>query len=82
MPSIQKMKGKLVIDGICARLGRGGASSLSLFLISICGGVLASSFLTGIIAIGMALSWVFTTCKLGKMLDIESTIDVLKEPIS
>ena len=68
MPPFQKMKGKLVIDGICARLGRGGASTLSICLITVCGGVFASSLLTGIIAICMTFSWIFTTHRLGKLL--------------
>lgn len=74
MPPLQKMKGKLVIDGICARLGRGGASALSICLIGICGGVLASSLAAGVIAIGMTVSWALTTCKLGRLLDKEPII--------
>lgn len=76
MPSLQKMKGKLIIDGICARMGRGGASVLSIGLINLCRGVRASSLLTGIIAIAITLSWVLTTQKLGKHLEKES----LNEP--
>lgn len=68
MPAFQKMRGKLVVDGICSRLGRGSAAALSLSLIHLFGGVLASSFLTGVIASGIALSCVFTTSKLGRLL--------------
>lgn len=69
MPSELKMKGKLVVDGICARIGRGSASITSIILINAFGGVIASSFLTGVIAITVGCSWAFTTCKLGKALD-------------
>ncbi len=69
MPDFQRMKGKLVVDGLCARLGRGGAAVLSMGLIQICGGVMASSLLTGIIAIAMASSWLISTCKLGKFME-------------
>jgi ATP:ADP antiporter, AAA family len=72
MPDFQKMKGKLVIDGICARLGRGGASALSIALIQISGGVIASSFLSGIMAMAMTISWITTTCKLGRLFEKRS----------
>ena len=41
LPPLEKIQGKLVIDGICARVGRGSASFVSLMLIKICKGVLA-----------------------------------------
>lgn len=70
MPEVQRMQGKLIVDGLCARLGRGSSSVLSLSLIAMSGSVLASSFLTGIIAIGFALSWITSTCRLGQLLDV------------
>jgi AAA family ATP:ADP antiporter len=71
MPTLQKMQGKLVIDGICARLGKGGASLLSIGLISVCGGVVASALCTGFIAISMIIGWIGATCKLGRLLHKE-----------
>lgn len=65
MPEAQRMKGKLIIDGLCARIGRGGSSLLSIALMSLHGGVLASSFSTGLLAIGLVLSWLHSTLKLG-----------------
>lgn len=69
MPDNERMKGKLIIDGLCARLGRGSASMMSIILIKVSGGVIASSLATGIIAIGLGVSWVISTCKLGKQID-------------
>lgn len=69
MPDFLKMRGKLVVDGLCARLGRGGASMLSLTLIKMSGGVIASGFYAGFIAIGTVLSWVMAVRKLGTTID-------------
>jgi AAA family ATP:ADP antiporter len=69
IPEKDRMGGKLIIDGVCARIGRGGASALNLGLIALCGGVLASSLLSGTIAIAMGWSWLATTRKLGTQLE-------------
>lgn len=69
LPPLEKMQGKLVIDGMCSRLGRGGASVLSVGLVQACGGVLASSSIAGIIAIGIAASCAIATSRLGKLID-------------
>ncbi len=69
MPEATRIKGKLVIDGFSARIGRGAGSILSLSLITLCGGVLASSFLSGLIALGTVLSWIVSTHQLGRLLD-------------
>lgn len=66
MPKDIKMQGKLIIDGICSRLGRGSAAGLSLGLVHIFGGILPSAFMAGIIAIGMGFSWMIATMRLGK----------------
>ena len=66
MPRSGKMEGKLIIDGICSRLGRGSAAGLSLGLVHIFGGILPSAFMAGTIAIGMGLSWVIATMRLGQ----------------
>ncbi len=72
LPPLEKMQGKLVIDGMCSRIGRGGASMMSLLLIQICGGVLASAFIAGWLAIAIGLSCVFSTFKLGFLVDKKS----------
>jgi ATP:ADP antiporter, AAA family len=72
LPPLEKMQGKLVIDGICSRVGRGGASLMSILLIQICGGVLASAFIAGWIAIAISASCVFSTLKLGLLIDSKS----------
>lgn len=69
LPSLEKMQGKLVIDGMCSRLGRGGASLMSLLLIQLCGGVLASAFVAGWIALAIGASCVVTTLKLGLLVE-------------
>ena len=58
-----------MIDGICARLGRGGSSGISLLLIHICGGVLASSLISGVIVIAVSCGWIWATQKLGLKLE-------------
>jgi AAA family ATP:ADP antiporter len=69
LPPIEKMQGKLVIDGMCARIGRGGGSLFSLLLIQASGGVLASIPIAGAIALGIAGSCVIATSKLGIMVE-------------
>jgi AAA family ATP:ADP antiporter len=66
MPRSGKMQGKLIIDGICSRLGRGSAAGLSLGLVHIFGGILPSAFMAGVIAIGMGFSWAIATMRLGQ----------------
>ncbi len=78
MPEVHKMKGKLIVDGICARIGRGAASTMSLSFIALCGGVFASALLTGFVALGMAMSWIFSTRKLARLLEKER----VEEPLS
>ncbi|MBP7073909.1 MAG: hypothetical protein KBA81_00805 [Rhabdochlamydiaceae bacterium] len=72
LPSLEKMQGKLVIDGMCSRMGRGGASLMSILLIQVCGGVLASAFVAGWIALAIGASCVFSTLKLGLLVDRKS----------
>ncbi|MBI3508182.1 MAG: hypothetical protein HY069_00905 [Chlamydiia bacterium] len=72
LPNLEKMQGKLVIDGMCSRLGRGGASILSIGLIQMCGGVMASSPIAGALALGIAGSCVLATSRLGTLIDQKS----------
>lgn len=69
LPPLEKMQGKLVIDGMCSRLGRGGGAIVSLSLIQICGGVLASIPFAGAVAIVIAASCVIATSRLGILVD-------------
>jgi AAA family ATP:ADP antiporter len=71
MPGSDRMKGKLIIDGLCAKFGKGASSATAISLISISGGLMASASLTGIIAIGICLSLIFSTDKLGSELNEE-----------
>ena len=72
LPPLEKMQGKLVIDGMCARVGRGSASFLSILLIQASGGVLASSPIAGTIALLIAGSCVLATSKLGVLVEQKS----------
>lgn len=69
LPPIEKMQGKLVVDGMCSRMGRGGASLLSILIIQLCGGVMASALVAGWLAIIISASCVFSTLKLGLLID-------------
>jgi AAA family ATP:ADP antiporter len=66
---LEKMQGKLVIDGMCARMGRGSASFLSLMLIQMCGSVLATIPIAGGLALLISTSCVFATSKLGSLVE-------------
>jgi len=69
LPPLEKMQGKLIIDGMCSRIGRGGASMLSITLIQICGGVLASASVAGVLVLAIATSCVLSTFKLGTLVE-------------
>lgn len=72
LPPLEKMQGKLVVDGMCARLGRGSGSCLSLILIQMFGSVLASVPAAGAIALGIAGSCVLATSRLGVLVEKKS----------
>ncbi len=72
LPPLEKMQGKLIIDGICSRVGRGAASLLSIALIHLCGGVIASAFAAGWIVLGIGASCVVSTFQLGRLVDKQS----------
>jgi ATP:ADP antiporter, AAA family len=69
LPSLEKMQGKLVIDGMCSRVGRGSASLISIVLIQACGGVLASTVIAGPLVLIIATSCVISTLKLGSLVE-------------
>ncbi|MDE3046640.1 MAG: hypothetical protein KGJ02_08395 [Verrucomicrobiota bacterium] len=66
---LEKMQGKLVIDGMCSRLGRGGGSLVSLTLIQLFGGVLASAPFAGALALLIATTCVLATSRLGHLVE-------------
>lgn len=72
LPPVEKMQGKLIIDGLCSRMGRGGASMMSILLTQVCGGVLASASIVGVLVIGIAVSCVMSTFKLGLLVEKKS----------
>jgi ATP:ADP antiporter, AAA family len=78
MPAHERTSGKLVIDGLCARLGRGAGSALSLACIRFGGGVMGGALLTGFLAIGITISWISSTCRLGRR--IEPAVTLLAKP--
>ncbi len=69
LASDEKIKGKLVIDGICSRLGKGSSSLLSILLIRLFGSPIGSALLTGVISMTFTLAWIGATFRLGKMVD-------------
>lgn len=69
LPPLEKMQGKLVVDGMCARLGRGGGSFLTLLLIQISGSVLATAPIAGGMALIIAFSCALATSRLGSLVD-------------
>lgn len=69
LPPLEKMQGKLVVDGMCSRLGRGGGSCLTLVLIQLSGSVLATAPIAGAIAVLIAFSCVLATTRLGLLVE-------------
>lgn len=76
LPPLEKMQGKLIIDGICSRVGRGGASLLSVGLIQLFGGIMASAFIAGTIAITVSISCALSTLKLGLLVEKQAKLKV------
>ncbi len=73
LPEVERMQGKLIVDGIASRVGRGGASLVSLALIYAAGGVAASALGAGVMALTVAFSSIAATWKLGRMVDEKAT---------
>lgn len=69
LPPLEKLHGKLIVDGICSRLGRGSSSFISILLIQLSGSVMASVFLAGSLAMVIATTCLFATIRLGKLVD-------------
>lgn len=68
-----QVKGKLIIDGIGSRFGRGASSLLSITLIACCGSLAKSSWPAGIIALFFTFVWVRASQKVGKGINFKST---------
>ena len=64
-----QVKGKLIIDGIGSRLGRGGSSLLSIFLFLLLGGPGESALFVGILALAFALVSIKATRYIGREFD-------------
>ena len=69
LPPLEKLHGKLIVDGMCSRLGRGSSSLISILLIQICGGVMATVPIAGSLAIAISATCVFATSRLGNLVD-------------
>lgn len=66
---LSKIQGKLIIDGMGSRLGKGGACLISIVLIQGCGGALASAPIVSIFIIGILLGCTVATSKLGNLVE-------------
>lgn len=69
LPKASRMQGKLIIDGLCSKFGKGASSAATLSFVSISGSLLGSSTITGIIALLISLSLVVSTTILGEELE-------------
>ncbi len=71
MPTASKMKGKLIIDGLCSKFGKGLSSATSISFVSIAGSISGSYTMTAVFALGICLSLIVSTSKLGAELEKE-----------
>lgn len=69
MPKASRMKGKIIIDGLCSKFGRGASSAAAIYLTALSGSLLASASLSSVVALGVCISLIFTTSKLGRELE-------------
>ncbi len=69
LPAEEKMPGKLIIDGICSRIGRGTAALFSISSNQLLGTVWSTASLLGPLAIGLVVSSTLATWKLGKLIN-------------
>ncbi|MFI5334054.1 MAG: Npt1/Npt2 family nucleotide transporter [Chlamydiales bacterium] len=76
-----QVKGKLIIDGIGSRLGRGASSMLSIFLFLLLGGPAESSLFAGILAVVFALASLPTARFLGNEFEKKSGSLVDPKPL-
>ena len=68
-PKDLRMQGKLVVDGLCSRFGRGGSSILSIALIQVFGSVMATSSFSGMFALIVSFSCLLATTSLGFLVE-------------
>lgn len=64
-----QMKGKLIIDGIGSRIGRGTSSMLSIMLCTFLGGLNESALFAGIIALSFALISIPAARRIGRQFE-------------
>ncbi|MCH9620900.1 MAG: ADP,ATP carrier protein 1 [Chlamydiia bacterium] len=69
MPKSSRMKGKIIIDGLCSKFGRGASSATAIYLTALSGSLLASATLSSVVALSVCISLIFATSKLGNQLD-------------
>lgn len=81
LPNISKIQGKLIIDGIGARFGRGTASFVSIVLIQTFGGIKACALLMGLIAVATAISSTWATFRLGKLVEEQNETNKQLKPL-
>ncbi len=80
-----QVKGKLIIDGIGSRLGRGTSSLLSIVLFLLLGGPGESALFAGILAISFAIIMIPASRSIGPDLDNSnsaSSSDLKKYPVT
>jgi ATP/ADP translocase len=69
MPTASKMKGKIIIDGLCSKFGKGISSVASIGFVSIAGSVAGSYPMTAVFALSICMSLIASTSKLGEELE-------------
>ncbi len=69
MPTASKMKGKIIIDGLCSKFGKGISSGASIGFVSIAGSVAGSYTMTAVFALGICMSLIVSTSRLGEELE-------------
>jgi len=69
MPPASKMKGKLIIDGLCSKCGKGMSSASTIGFVSIAQSISGSYYMAAIFALSICLSLILSTTKLGVELE-------------
>ena len=69
MPKSSQIKGKLIIDGLCSKFGKGIGSATTMSFSSISGSLIGSAGITSVFSISICFSLVFATRKLGSLIE-------------
>jgi AAA family ATP:ADP antiporter len=67
LPEGERVEGKLIVDGLCARFGRGGSAVASLVCMGFCGGILGSALWVGLLALVAIGGWLWSVRRLGSL---------------